>query len=97
MPNCETAIQAARNRDLENRLVRRRAVEAAFRIGRGHDAHRDSLLLRDHIEAPVLRLALQMMGLYSRGTRNALRPVVRHLRLEFESFPRASMVSAYCI
>src|SRR6516225_8892856 len=89
MPDYKTAIQTARNRDLENRLVRRREVEAAFRIGRGHNAHRDSLPLRDHIAAPILRSALQIMGLYSRGTRNALQPVVRHLRLEFESLPES--------
>ncbi len=89
MPDYEIATQAARKRDLENRLARRRAVEAAFRIGRGKNAHRDSLLLRDHIAAPILRLALQITGLYSRGTRNALQPAARHWRLEFESLPES--------
>ena len=87
MLDCETAIRAARNRNLEVRLVRRRAVEAAFRTGSGKNAHRDSLLLRDHIGAPVLRLALQITGLYSRGTRNTLQPVVRRRRLEFDNLP----------
>ena len=89
MPDHETAIQTARSRDLENLLLRRREVEAAFRIGRGYNAHSDCLLLRDHIAAPILRLALRTMGLYSRGTRNALQPVVRHLRLEFEGLPES--------
>ncbi len=77
MPDYQATVQAARYRDLENRLVRHRAVEAVFRIGRGQNAHCDSLLLRDHIAAPILRLALQILGLYSRGTRNALQPAVR--------------------
>ncbi len=89
MPDYETPVQAARYRDLENRLVRRRAVEAAFRIGRGKNAHRDSLVLRGHIAGPILRLALQITGLYSRGTRNALKPAVRHLRLEFGNLPES--------
>ena len=73
MLDCETAIRAARNRNLEVRLVRRRAVEAAFRTGSGKNAHRDSLLLRDHIGAPVLRLALQITGLLNFLFSKALR------------------------
>ena len=89
MHDCETAGPAGRNPDLENRLVRRRAAEEAFRTNRGQIAHRDSLLLRDHITAPILRWGLQALGLYARGARNALQPVVWHLRLEFDSLPES--------
>src|SRR6516165_6982841 len=83
-------------RTLEERLARRRAVETAIRTGQQRDAHRDALLLRDNIAEPVLRRALQIMGLYSRGVRNALEPAIRDVLFEFEIFRRASMASAYC-
>ena len=37
------------SRTLEERLARRRAVETAIGTGQQRDAHRDALLLRDHI------------------------------------------------
>ena len=89
MAGYDTEIQSMRNRDLENRLARRRAIENAFRMGGWKKAHRDSLLLRDHIAAPILRAALQITGLYSRGTRNALEPTVPQLRLELEILPES--------
>src|SRR5271167_100178 len=89
MAGYDTEIQLTRNRDLDNCLARRRAIETAFRMGRWKNAHRDSLLLRDHIAAPILRTALQITGLYSRGTRNALEPAVSQLRLEFENLPES--------
>ncbi|HXM20980.1 MAG TPA: metallophosphoesterase [Terriglobales bacterium] len=75
--------------DLERRLAPRRAIEAAMRSGRWTHAHKDSLVLRDHIARPILRTALKIAGIYSRGTRNALQPVVRHLRLEFHDLPES--------
>jgi uncharacterized protein len=36
---------------------------------------------------PLLKLALQATGLYSRGVQNALTPVVRNLRLSFPNLP----------
>jgi uncharacterized protein len=87
MTDNRTDLQPARN--LEKRLACRRAIETALRTGRRRDAHRDALLLRDHIVGPILRSALQIMGLYRRGLRNALDPVVRHLRFEFENLPES--------
>jgi uncharacterized protein len=87
MTDNRTDLQPARN--LEKRLACRRAIETALRTGRRRDAHRDALLLRDHIVGPILRSALQIMGLYRRGLRNALDPVIRHLRFEFENLPES--------
>ena len=75
--------------DLERRLAPRRAIEAAMRSGGWKHAHKDSLVLRDHITRPILRTALKIAGVYARGTRNALQLVVRHLRLEFEDLPES--------
>ena len=77
----------ALSRDLEQRLARRREVEAAIRGGERMNTHREPLLLRDHVAAPILRAALQVTGLYSRGIRNALDVAVRQIRFEFENVP----------
>lgn len=71
-------------RDLESRLSRRRTIEAAIQ-----GAHRDSFISWDDIARPVLNTFLKATGLYSRGVRNALCPIVRHVRLEFEDLPRS--------
>src|SRR5215831_7887210 len=73
-------------RDLEGRLSRRRTIEAAIQRRKWKDAHRDSFIFRDHI-ATVLNTFLKATRLYSRGVRNALRPIVREVRLEFEDLP----------
>jgi uncharacterized protein len=73
--------------DLEQRLARRRAIEGELREGNRKLAHGESLLLRDRIAAPVLRTALRTVGLYSRGLRNALAPIVRHLKFQFAALP----------
>jgi uncharacterized protein len=73
--------------DLEKRLARRRTIESEIRAGGWKKAHRDSLLLRDQIAAPLLRAALQITGIYARGIRNALDPIVRHVRFEFDDLP----------
>src|SRR5262249_27691799 len=80
-----TELEVARN--LEERLAGRRAIETALRTGWRRSAHRDVHLLRDHIAASILRTALQIMGLYDRGVRNALDPVIRHGLFEFEARP----------
>jgi predicted MPP superfamily phosphohydrolase len=85
MINSDIDVQLAR--DLEKRLARRRTIEAEIRAGGWKKAHRDSLLLRDQIVAPLLRAALQITGIYERGIRNALDPIVRHVRLEFDDLP----------
>src|SRR6516162_7124368 len=85
----ETGTQVHPRRRLEKRLACRRAIETAIRTGRRKNAHRDALVLRDRIAEPILRAALKITGLYSRGIRNALEPVVRYLPLEFESLPES--------
>jgi predicted MPP superfamily phosphohydrolase len=47
----------------------------------------DSGVWRDRLLEPLLKTGLQLGGLYRRGLANALRPVVRHLRLEFAGLP----------
>ena len=78
-------LQLDRNLDL--RLARRRAVETAFRKGGPKSAHTDSLPLRERFLSVSLRAALRLTGLYSRGMRNALEPVVREVRFELEGVP----------
>src|ERR1700730_32723 len=73
--------------DLDKPRARRRTIEAEIRAGGWKKAHRDSLLLRDQIAAPLLRAALQVTGIYARGIRNALEPIVRHVRFEFDDLP----------
>ena len=43
--------------------------------------------MRERIARPILRTLLKLAGIYSRGIRNALQPVVRYLRLEFQDLP----------
>src|ERR1700693_4877077 len=66
-------------RDLEGRLSRRRTIEAAIHRHKRKHVH--------HIAGPVLNTFLKATRLYSRGVRNALRPIVRDVRLEFEDLP----------
>ena len=73
--------------DLEKRLAPRRAIEAAMSSGELKHVHKDTLVMRERIARPILRGILKMSGIYSRGIRNALQPVVRNVRLEFEDLP----------
>src|SRR5271169_3781579 len=88
MKTCMTEFPLTRRpRDLEHRLASRRAIEAGIHAGRRSDVHSEPFLLRDHLAAPILRAALRIAGLYSRGTRNALAPIVQRIRFEFEDLP----------
>jgi predicted MPP superfamily phosphohydrolase len=87
MTDTGTELEVGRN--LEERLVSRRAIETALQTGWRRSAHRGVHLLRDHIAASVLGTALQIMGLYDRGVRNALDPVIRHVLFEFEDLPES--------
>ena len=80
-------LESQLTRDLEKRLAPRRAIEAAVRAGRWRKANKDLVLISDQWAARMLGAALRMTGLYSRGVRNALAPVVRHARFEFENLP----------
>lgn len=73
--------------DLEKRLAPRRAIEAAMSSGELKHVHKDTLVMRERIARPILRTVLQLAGIYSRGLRNALQPVVRNVRLEFQDLP----------
>jgi uncharacterized protein len=74
-------------RDLESRLARRRQIESAIRTRTRKHAHRDSVLFWDHLASPILLTLLKATGIYARGIRNALEPIIRHVRLEFEDLP----------
>jgi predicted MPP superfamily phosphohydrolase len=73
--------------DLEKRLAPRRVIEAAMSSGELKHVHKDTLVMRERIARPILRTILQLAGIYSRGLRNALQPVVRNVRLEFQDLP----------
>lgn len=72
------------------RLKRRIAVEQEFaRLGH---SYRHGALYRafeNRVIRPGIKLALHCAGLYSRGVRNALCPVVKEVRLHFPSLPSA--------
>ena len=76
--------QPAPLREIESRLSRRRCIEAQYQKTGGRA---ESGLSRDRILGWVLKTGLQTAGLYQQGIANALRPVVRHLRLEFANLP----------
>jgi predicted MPP superfamily phosphohydrolase len=74
---------------LKERLSRRMAVEAEWASARHISGNCPLLLRADRITKPLLKYGLQLTGLYSRGVQNALRPVVRKLRLHFPGLPSA--------
>lgn len=78
---------AVSTRDLEPRLVRRRAIEAQHHLGSRAHGHGDFVLQHERVLAWMLKTALQAGGLYRRGLSNALRPVVRFLRFPFAGLP----------
>jgi predicted MPP superfamily phosphohydrolase len=80
MTYCEIGLPATR--DLESRLARRRVIEVKRKPADG-----DSL--PERLKASFLRSALRIAGLYSRGIRNALAPVVRHLQFQFDDLPHS--------
>jgi predicted MPP superfamily phosphohydrolase len=75
------------SRDLEQQLIRRRGVEARHDQHLKAHGHGDFFLRHQRVVRAVLKAALQVTGLYQRGLSNALRPIVRHLRLEFPNLP----------
>jgi predicted MPP superfamily phosphohydrolase len=79
---------AIAERSLAERLKNRIAVEEQFaRTGRKL-RHKPLLLRHERLWLrPLLKLSLQAAGLYSRGVRNALKPVVRELPLYFANLP----------
>jgi predicted MPP superfamily phosphohydrolase len=77
-------------RSLSQRLARRMAIEAEnARAGRwGHKGPLSAWCERSLIK-PLLKYGLKAAGLYSRGVGNALRPVVRNIRLTLADLPAA--------
>lgn len=73
--------------ELEQRLTCRRKAEELHRKGREAHGRGDYILRHDRLVGPVLRTALQAVGLYRRGCRNAVRPVVRHTTVRIPQLP----------
>jgi len=74
-------------REIEPRLSRRRFIEAQNNRRVGAGGHGDFDSLHDRVASFVLKTSLRIAGLYGRGLANALCPVVRRLRLEFDNLP----------
>ena len=75
---------------LRDRIHPRLRVEEEFaRLGHTY-RHGSFHHFFDHkIQRPLLKAGLKILGLFERGTRNALSPVVRNIRLEFADLPVA--------
>jgi len=75
---------------LNDLLANRVLIEAEFaRLGHTFRHGRVYREFERFVTRPVLKSVLQLTGLYSRGSRNALAPVVRSLILRFEDLPEA--------
>lgn len=82
-----TCIEGQR---LAERLAPRIQVEELFaRTGRTYRRSAARIWYKRRVEPKILKLGLQAAGLYGRGVRNALTPVVRGLRLKFPNLPPA--------
>ncbi|MBV9767742.1 MAG: metallophosphoesterase [Acidobacteriaceae bacterium] len=77
-------------RSLAERLKPRIAVEQFF-AQTGRKFRKKNFVLRHErtVVRPYLKFGLQIAGLYRRGIKNALAPLIRHLRLEFPDLPAA--------
>jgi hypothetical protein len=82
-------ITASLNR-LQKRIQPRLAVEAEFaRLGHSYRHGRFHRFYDHQLQRPVLTIGLSLVGLFGKGKRNALSPVVRTIRLGFENLPPA--------
>ena len=69
-------------------LKRRIAVEEHFaQIGHTYRHGRLYRHFEHAVSRPVLRAGLKLMGLYRRGLKNALSPVIRHIAVQFDDLP----------
>lgn len=82
-----SGLDEKRRHGLEARLARRRSIEALHHRGPRAHGHGDFVLQHERILAWTIQTTLRLTGLYSRGRANALRPVVRNVRLAFEGLP----------
>lgn len=77
-------------RPLAERLEPRIQVEKLFaQTGRTYRLGRSTIWYKRRVEPRVLKFGLQACGLYERGVKNALDPVVRTLQLRFANLPPA--------
>lgn len=75
---------------LRDRIHPRLRVEAEFaRLGHTYRHGRFNHFFDHKIQRPLLAAGLTLAGLYKKGKRNALSPIVRHLLLEFADLPPA--------
>jgi uncharacterized protein len=85
-----TELASVDRQYLLDRLASRLKVEDYFRrSGRTLRKSRFRLWFNRRIKAPVLKLALQGAGLYGRGVRNAIHPVVRRIPIFLPDLPPA--------
>src|SRR5690348_2379340 len=82
-----SGLDEKRRHGLEARLARRRSIEALHHRGPRAHGHGDFVLQHERILAWTIQTTLRLTGLYRRGRANALRPVVRNVRLAFEALP----------
>ncbi len=76
--------------DMLDRLASRLKVEEYFRrSGRTLRKSRFRLWFNRRVKIPLMRLAFKAAGIYGRGVRNALSPVVRRLPMVFPNLPAA--------
>ena len=84
------ALETGEASSLAERLQPRIAVEQEFaRLGHSYRHGPLYRAFEDRVIRPGIKLALHCAGLYSRGVQNALRPIVREVRLQFSNLPRA--------
>jgi uncharacterized protein len=77
-------------RSLADRVKSRVEVENSFACtGRTYRKSRFELWRDSHVIPRLLKIGLNATGLYARGVKNALAPVVRTLCLDFDNLPAA--------
>ncbi len=91
MPTLDMPVNSSiEERSLAERLKPHLAVEQHF-AEIGHTFRHGPVWRKfeDYFTRPILKRGLQITGLYQRGVRNAVSPVVRSVRFEFPSLPPA--------
>ena len=77
-------------RPLAESLAPRVAIEErSARTGKGFRRHPHRERFENAFTKPLLKFGLSITGLYSRGVRNATKPVLRELTLHFDRLPPA--------
>lgn len=83
-------LVATRLNSLEASLRPHIAAEQYFeRTGRTFRKSRLRLWINRHIKPPLLRALFTLVGIYARGKRNAIRPVLKRLTFTFPDLPEA--------